>query len=118
MSRIRTPQGPSPKDGRIECKAHLRFIRQQQCLVAASGGCWGRVEAHHVRRGSNVGMGATPGDDRAVPLCHRHHIAQFHGMGYWWFMNRYDNIDMTAHADRLWRDSPAGIKYRNMEGRG
>lgn len=54
------------------CPAHLQFIRGHYCAVA---GCLGHpIEAHHVRLGSHAGLGIKPSDERAIPLCHPHHM--------------------------------------------
>ncbi len=115
MSRIRTPQGPSPKDEVVNCPAHLKWIEGLPCLIR-TGGHFGRIDAHHEKRGSQRGMGGDKPDDEAVPLCRRHHD-QRHTKGPWWFRAKH-GIDLRAVAKTLWRDSPAGVKYRNLEGMG
>jgi hypothetical protein len=53
----------------------LRQIRELPCLICGDPTT---VEAHHPRFG--VGMGSKADDDRAVPLCGRHHRER-HAMG-------------------------------------
>lgn len=53
------------------CPAHLAWIRGFNC--SAQGCKAGPIEAHHVRMGSNAGLGIKPADERAIPLCQTHH---------------------------------------------
>ena len=56
---------------------HLDIVRQQPCVVGA--GCAGSVEAHHPMGG---GMGLKTADERAMPLCQKHHQERHALTGY------------------------------------
>lgn len=55
-------------------KKHLAWVRAQPCAVCQTTQ---RVEAHHPRLGN--GMSRKAPDREAFPMCHRHHITEFHG---------------------------------------
>lgn len=63
----RTRRGPERDE------AYLAFIRRQPCLVP---GCTRPAEAHHFGRG---GTALKCSDYETVPLCHEHHVHQWHG---------------------------------------
>lgn len=68
------------------------LVRAMDCLLAGFG-CWGPVEAAHVK---SRGAG---GDRRSlVPLCSRHHQEQ--GRGIKTFCARY-GLDLAAIAERI-----------------
>lgn len=94
-----------PSDRR--CLGHLRWIRQHFCAVTGLDGheCKGRVEAHHVRKGTDGGVGRKPSDKWAVPLCVTAHEA-LHHQGQITFEKRW-NIDLKEIAEGLARLSPA-----------
>lgn len=56
---------------------YVRWVRSRYCLLTPVGGCDGPVEAHHA--GRDRGMGQRADDSTAVPLCHRHHVCDWHG---------------------------------------
>lgn len=65
---------PRPKKWRSE--DYKAFVRTKKCLYAYNGRkvrCQGKVEAHHIRTGTDGGMGLKPSDCFCVPLCTRHH---------------------------------------------
>ena len=53
----------------IRDRKHLAWIRALPCLVCGRTPC----DPHHIRYGSNSGVGTKPGDDFTIPLCHTHH---------------------------------------------
>lgn len=60
---------------RERCPAHLQWVRGFECCGRdGPTPCDGAIEAHHVRLGSYAGLGIKPADDRAIPLCHSHHM--------------------------------------------
>jgi len=56
--------------------AYMRWVKRQQCSVAAHlsgwefGPCEGPIEADHAGR---RGLGQKAGDDTCIPLCRQHH---------------------------------------------
>ena len=67
--------------------------------------CLGKVEAHHVRLGTDGGVGVKPSDHWAVPLCVTAHEA-LHHQGQITFEKRW-NVDLKEIAEGLARLSPA-----------
>tara|TARA_R110000765_G_scaffold326920_1_gene418118 strand:+ start:464 stop:802 length:339 start_codon:yes stop_codon:yes gene_type:complete len=61
---------------RFQDKEHLKWVRQQQCLIQKAGfySCKGTVEAHHLLQ-PNTGFrgGVKAGDDDTISLCRYHH---------------------------------------------
>ena len=55
---------------------HINFVKTLPCLVCGQTPC----DAHHIRRGSNSGVGIKPGDNLTIPLCHAHHM-EVHNVG-------------------------------------
>lgn len=106
-ARARKPARPSRRPG-ATCRDHLEWIRLQPCLCRrrqAIGACGGGTEAHHVRSGTDGGVGMKPSDAWAVPLCHHHHM-EGHTVGWATFEKRY-NFDLRGVATLLAAESPA-----------
>lgn len=57
---------------------YLTWIRNHPCAAAQDGKCSGGIQASH--HGSK-GMGQKTDDYRTIPLCHHHHIVDWHGNG-------------------------------------
>jgi hypothetical protein len=92
---------PRKRVGRLVCAPHLAWIRSLSCLVP---GCRVRgCDPHHVREGTGGGTGLKPGDDKAVPLCHEHHM-ELHDRGRRTFAARH-RLDLVEQAARLWAAS-------------
>ena len=53
---------------------YLAWLREQPCSIG--GTCAGQVQACHVRRGTDGGMGLKPSDHYALPMCSQHHAEQ------------------------------------------
>lgn len=64
---------PAPKVKRITDRRYLKWIKQQECLLAIRGECIGITDAHHVKP---VSLGGS--DYTAVPLCRKHHDEVHH----------------------------------------
>lgn len=103
----------------IRCPGHLQFIRGCECSVRGKIGhmCGWSIEAAHVRKGTDGGVGTKPGDNWTIPLCAAAHARQ-HNIGEPAFERLY-GIDMKEIAAKLWLISPAGKRHRAkaMEGR-
>ena len=67
-------------------KRHMDLVARAGCVLAPAGGCWGRVEVHHVAEGSGVRS-----DFATVGLCVEHHRggSGLHGMGTKAFLRLY-----------------------------
>lgn len=95
MTKLRQRRPP------VRCPEHLAWIRRQACCVA---GCTGRAEAHHVRSGTNGGMGLKPSDSWTVPLCAVHH-SEHNRLGVRTFEDTYA-VDLRQIATQFARQSP------------
>jgi hypothetical protein len=87
----------------IRSPSFLAFVRRHHCTCVELDptGCDGEIEAAHVRRGTDGGVGMKPSDCYALPLCREHHAEQ-HMIGEPAFERKY-LFYMLAVADRLWR---------------
>lgn len=94
------------KAPQIRCPSHLAWVRGHECAVLATAGhaCNWKIEAAHVRRGTDGGTAVKPGDEWAIPLCSLAHAEQ-HRIGEAAFERKY-GIDMKAIARDLARRSP------------
>lgn len=89
-----------PKEVRKRSKAHLRFIREQPCLVCNQSPC----DAHHLKFAQPRALGRKVSDEFTVPLCRTHH-EDLHRSGNeraWWA-----NLQITPLrvAEQLWAAS-------------
>lgn len=91
------------QEPQIRSASHLQWIRGHECVVQCFL-CEGRIEAAHVRRGTDGGTSLKPGDNWTIPLCQSHHAGQ-HAVGEETF-ERVHKIDMKAIAKALWDKSP------------
>lgn len=116
---IKAKRRPNPKRAAL----HLAFVREIGICLAC--GARGRVEAAHVRRGTDGGTGTKPSDRYAVPLggiglcgCH----AKQHRIGETEFWGAL-GVDPLNISLRLWTvsgDAEAGrrIVERSLLSRG
>lgn len=82
--------------------AHRAWVRSHQCSVP---GCLSMpIEAAHVRRGTDGGMGQKPSDIWCISLCRDHHTEQ-HTIGESSFEARH-GINMRALAEEFFARSP------------
>ena len=106
------PRMMAPKeDAPIRRQSHLKWVRGHNCVCVEIDptGCGGKIEAAHVRRGTDGGIGSKPGDNWTYPGCSNHHQEQ-HRVGEQTFELTY-KLDLKAIAERLWRISPARVAY-------
>lgn len=114
----------------IRCPGHLKWIRGYPCSIQCMGPvlseaylmdsvlrmrgpdheCSGKIEAAHVRSGTDGGTALKPGDNFTIPLCSAAHREQ-HQIGEAAFEKRY-GINMREIADKLWQLSPHGRRWR------
>lgn len=115
------------QETRIRCPAHLAWVRGHVCAIqdrhavfdmsdgsrladTAPHVCSGRMEAAHVRIGTDGALNIKPSDCWTIPLCSKAHIPLQHQAGEREFELRY-GIDMKAIAAQLWASSPHRRKY-------
>ena len=103
-ARRTRPRMMAPKpDAPIRCESFRQWVRGHNCTCVEIDptGCGGKIEAAHVRRGTDGGIGMKPGDNFSLPLCSNHHAEQ-HCIGEQSFEKKY-RFSMLQVADRLWR---------------
>ena len=93
----------------IRCPGHLAFVRSHECCVPGCRGA-GAIQAAHVRRDSDGGIGLKPSDDQAISLCDVHHLQQ-HVIGERRFEALY-GIDMKKLAAEFAAKSPPLLRMR------
>ena len=107
LPKRRKRERTKPLPDRVRCPAHLQWVRGHEC-AASNEWCGGKIQAAHVRLGTDGAMGVKPGDNWAVPLCEVHHGGQ-HAVGEETFWRGIDPKDLAA---KLWMISPHGKRYR------
>lgn len=108
--RRKPPKLGIREEPQIRCPGHLKWIRGHECSVVNSHtACTGRIEAAHVRMGTDGNLGTKPSDFWTIPLCSGHHAIQ-HNIGEIAF-NRAYGINMIAIAQALWLRSPHRRKH-------
>jgi len=105
-AKAKRPKSPKADRGRVRDNGYLAFLRRQPCVVGPVG-CFGPVEAAHIRfadagRGKPLtGMQTKPDDRWCVSLCAAHHRtgpdAQ-HGANEraWWASRGIDALELAA----------------------
>ena len=106
--RRKKPKMMLREPSQIRSPQHLAWIRGHECVLNGLA-CMGRLEAAHVRTGTDGGTSVKPSDSWTLPLCSYHHLLQ-HNMGETNFERRY-GINMKAIASELWQRSPHRRKY-------
>lgn len=104
----------------IRCPSHLAWVRGFECAAInrrSAHECFGKIEAAHVRTGTDGGTSMKPSDCWTIPLCAAAHREQ-HDVGEPAFERMY-GISMRQVAERLWRMSPHRVSYeqKQQEGR-
>lgn len=111
--RRKAPKMNVSERGPLRCIPHLQFVRGFECCASGHGNCAGKIEAMHVRCGTDGRMGEKPGDNFSIPGCSAHHREQ-HQIGEKTFAAKY-GIDLLAIANKLWQISPHRRKAEAME---
>lgn len=112
LQRRKAPKHGLREAPQIRSPGHLAWVRGHVCAVE-NADCQGKIEAAHVRIGTDGGTGVKPSDCYAIPLCFAHHTMQ-HSMGERSFEAAH-NISMRKIADELWQKSPHRLKF-NKDG--
>lgn len=99
--RQRAEVRPEPQ---LRSRSHLKWVRGCNCSIAHRHTCEGKIEAAHVRTGTDGGLGVKPSDTWAIPLCSMAHKEQ-HNIGEPAFERKY-GIDMKRIAAALAKSSP------------
>ncbi len=95
------------RDGRWRSPGHLNFVRKHHCSVP---GCLDLpIHAHHVKRGSDGGMGRKPSDYHCISLCAVHHDEIHRGEESF---EAKHNIDVRVLADVFAKTSPKAREIR------
>lgn len=116
MLRRRKVKPMKVKDSEIiRSEAHKQFVRGFVCAIFDKAGheCEGKIECAHVRVGTDGGTSLKPSDCWCIPLCAAGHREQ-HAVGERSFETKY-GIRMKEIAEKLWRISSAGIRYRKQK---
>lgn len=95
MTKLKIDERDHPK--------HRAWVRKRPCTVHGAD-CRGQVHAHHVRNGTDGGMGLKPHDRWVVPLCAYHHD-ELHRNGARSFERAY-NVNLASEALALAERSP------------
>lgn len=133
-SAIKPRHRNAPRPAEKSCPQFRAWLIRRPCFLYdhALGGCgWGEpprksfVEAAHVDRGGDKGMGTRASDRFCIPLCQRHHdeqhgkIGAFRDRGGWpKFQAKYGftAVDVSGDYWHLW---PGRIAFeRKLEERG
>lgn len=90
------------KTHRIRSPKHLAWVRTLECAGCFVAGA-GPIQAAHLRKGTDGGMGLKPSDCYVVPLCeYCHHVQHKVGEMVFW-CNLVDLV--KAYAVKLWEAS-------------
>jgi hypothetical protein len=85
---------------RLRSQRYLAFIRGKPCLKCGDAG-----EAHHITYAQPRAMALKSGDQWAVPLCHRCHMA-LHDYPSpertWWALNGIDPVIWAKNSFQTW----------------
>jgi hypothetical protein len=97
--------------GMIRSPGHLQFCRGFRCILAdhPAHECEGKIEACHVRTGTDGGTSLKPSDCWVVPICAGGHRLQ-HQIGEAAFETRF-SINMKSLAEKLWRASKHRLAF-------
>lgn len=105
LAKRKRPKMGLREESRIRSASHLQYVRSFVCCIMDRHECEGRIEAHHVRSGTDGGASIKPSDEYAVPLCSVAHRT-LHDVGEITFQARF-GVDLLAVSAKLWRTSPA-----------
>jgi hypothetical protein len=100
------------QETRIRCPAHLAYVRLHVCAVQDFA-CGGKIEAAHIRMGTDGALGRKPSDCFAIPMCSEHHRMQ-HAIGElkFWATCQIDPLKLAA---QLWKASPHRRKWEQKQ---
>lgn len=97
----------------IRSPEHLAKIRNCPCLYRGNN-CGGDVQACHIRKGTDGGMGIKPSDIYVIPMCNNCHAKQ-HNEGEESFHARKAGVSierLKSFAQNLWGMKPDAMKLK------
>ena len=127
LKRRKPPRSGIARAPRREYPAHLQWLRGFECAVSDVE-CKGKVEAAHVRLGTDGGISLRPSDWFANPLCEHHHRAVQHAKGERTFEKTYQRqffkglraaaLYYAKQSPQYWKDDEfrAGVN-KALEGK-
>jgi hypothetical protein len=100
MRRRRSLLKACPKPKRKRDSDYLDWIKSLNCIVCRATPC----DAHHIQPKGQGSMAGKCDDDRALPLCRRHHN-EYHSRGRDTFATKYtlDYETLISAYQTLWR---------------
>ncbi len=107
LQRRKSPRMGLRETPQLRSQIHLKWVRGHCCAVQ-NPDCEGKIEAAHVRSGTDGAMGVKPSDNWSIPLCSGHHRHQ-HQIGETAFEKQF-SVSMRKIAQELWAKSPARKK--------
>jgi hypothetical protein len=108
-TRLAPKRATPRRSSRTKDRGYMAAVHGLPCCAEDLSPCFGRIEAAHVRIGTDGGMGVKPSDIYTIPLCTGAHAEQ-HAIGEPAFARKY-GIDMRRIADELARVSPHRKKW-------
>lgn len=107
------------RDGRLRSPSHLAFVRKFMCIAHRHGGCFGKIEACHVRDVAPMGHGgAKPDDAYVVSMCRAHHFQSEKREGEWGRNMGLDVLSLAlefaaASPDKAIREAAKAARHEN-----
>ncbi len=105
------------KQGNLRFPAHLKWVRQYDCILHKTGDCQGPIEAVHydgpIPNEDRGGKGVKDHDKWTFPGCAGHHrlnAKNYHSIGYAAFEKLY-KINTKAYAEQCAKLSPHRHKW-------
>ena len=91
----------APRPAHKSAPGYLKWLRGRECILAAQGGCKGKVRACHWDQAGDKGMGTKVSDKWAFPMCDGHHTEQHRG---WVTFIAKHGLTMRAICEFYWRN--------------
>lgn len=97
------------------CEPFLKWLRTRNCILAASGGCAGKVRACHWDEAGDKGIATKVSDCWSLPMCDEHHRIQTDVLGWPKFQATYRFSAREACAT-YWRGWPGRAAWERRDG--
>lgn len=109
--RTSSPKMGIREDPRYRSASYMQHVRGYECALSGQGDhiCRGRIEAHHVRLGTDGAASTKPSDFWCIPVCAFGHSV-IHSGGEHTAQTKY-GLDFKAIAKVIWWRSPHKVKY-------
>lgn len=93
------------RENALRNKKHLMELTELPCMFCSAEPCW---EAHHIRKGTDGGMGKKPSDCWAIPVCVIcHGLIHTKGEITYYAKHGYTVEDVKMVATKLWDNTNA-----------